>query len=86
MPDKPIAFSLYDESYVLHKFGCLKETEEKTRVTIIQMDSSNGPELSLLFKSWPLYALLGNVLWLFVTKNYKQKTITTSLNSNKLLL
>ena len=62
MPDKPIAFSLYDESYVLHKFGCLKETKEKPRVTIIQMDSSTGPELSLLFKNWPLYALLGNVL------------------------
>ena len=59
MPDKPIAFNLYDESYLLHKFGFLKETTAKPRVTVLEMNQSAGPKIISLFKSWPLYALLG---------------------------
>ena len=62
LPEKNISFNLFDESFLLHKFGFLEGNENKPRITVVQKSQSERPKFIQLFKSWPLYAVLGTIL------------------------
>ena len=61
LPEKNIPFNLFDESFLLNKCGFL-EGNEKARITAVQKSQSERPKFIQLFKSWPLYAVLGKIL------------------------
>ena len=61
LPEKNIPFNLFDESFLLHKFGFLEGNEQKPRITVVQKSQSERPKFIQLFKSWPLYAVLGTI-------------------------
>ena len=63
LPEKNIPFNLFDESFFLNKFGFLEGNEKEPRITAVQKSKSERPKFIQLFKSWPLYAVLGKILY-----------------------
>ena len=63
LPEKNIPFNLFDESFFLNKFGFLEGNEKEPRITAVQKSQSERPKFIQLFKSWPLYAVLGKILY-----------------------